>query len=127
VASVPVPGVDFPQSYADLLAWFRSDEDALDYLEWLRWGECGYVCPACDADCGWRLRPGLWSCQLCSRRVSVTAGTIFDRTRTPLTVWFTAAWMMTASKQGVSAAELRRRSASVRIRRRGRCFTAIDP
>jgi hypothetical protein len=36
VASVPVPGVDFPQSYADLLAWFRSDEDALDYLEWLR-------------------------------------------------------------------------------------------
>lgn len=86
VASVPMPGVDFPQSYADLLAWFRSDEDALDYLEWLRWGECGFVCPACGADCGWRLRPGLWSCQLCSRRVSVTAGTIFDRTRTPLTV-----------------------------------------
>lgn len=101
-----VEGSLFVISHPDDVSWCRVESRVA--FTWLRWGEWGFVCPACDADCGWRLRPGLWSCQLCSRRVSVTAGTVFDRTRTPLTVWFTAAWMMTASKQGVSAAELRR-------------------
>jgi transposase-like protein len=38
----------------------------------------------------------------------VTAGTIFDKTRTPLTVWFTACWMFATEKDGVSALSLRR-------------------
>ena len=39
----------------------------------------------------------------------MTAGTIFDRTRTPLTVWFTACWMFaTAKKDGISALGLQR-------------------
>jgi transposase-like protein len=38
----------------------------------------------------------------------VTAGTIFDKTRTPLTVWFEACWMFTTSKDGVSAQSLQR-------------------
>ena len=40
---------------------------------------------------------------MCGRQTSVTAGTIFHRTRTPLPTWFTAAWLMTGQKQGVSA------------------------
>lgn len=41
--------------------------------------------------------------------MSVTAGTIFDKTRTPLTTWFAAAWYMTNQKTaGVSAKGLRR-------------------
>jgi len=47
-------------------------------------------------------------CAGCDRRVSVTAGTIFDKTRTPLTVWFDAAWLLVNSKTGVSATQLRR-------------------
>ena len=39
---------------------------------------------------------------------SVTAGTIFDRTRTPLTVWFTACWLFTTGKDGISALSLKR-------------------
>ncbi len=50
-----------------------------------------------------------WWCEACRRRVSVTAGTIFHGTRTPLTVWFAAARQMTAGKNGVSAATLHRR------------------
>ena len=42
------------------------------------------------------------------RRTSVTAGTIFDRTRTPLTVWFTACWLFATQKDGVSAQSLQR-------------------
>ena len=47
-------------------------------------------------------------CVGCGRRVSVGAGTVFHRTRTPLTVWFEAACPMMASKQGVSALTLQR-------------------
>ena len=42
------------------------------------------------------------------RRTSVTAGTIFDRTRTPLTVWFTACWLFATQKDGISAQSLQR-------------------
>lgn len=35
-------------------------------------------------------------------------GTIFHRTRTPLMVWFAAAWYMTSAKNGVSAKTLHR-------------------
>jgi transposase-like protein len=38
----------------------------------------------------------------------VTAGTLFDRRRTPLTVWFTACWMFAAQKDGISALSLQR-------------------
>jgi len=38
----------------------------------------------------------------------VTARTIFDRTRTPLTVWFTACWLFATAKDGVSALSLQR-------------------
>ena len=47
-------------------------------------------------------------CAGCSHRTSVTAGTIFDRTRTPLTVWFTACWLFLTAKDGVSALSLQR-------------------
>jgi len=47
-------------------------------------------------------------CSDCGRRTSVTSGTVFHRTRTPLTVWFEAAWLMMASKQGLSALNLQR-------------------
>jgi hypothetical protein len=40
--------------------------------------------------------------------VSVTAGTIFHGTRTPLTLWFAAAWEMTSQKNGISALGLKR-------------------
>ena len=45
----------------------------------------------------------------CGSRTSVTAGTIFDRTRTPLTVWFTACcWLFATGKDGISALSLKR-------------------
>ena len=45
---------------------------------------------------------------MCGRQVSVTAGTIFHRTRTPLRLWFAAAWEMTSQKHGVSALGIQR-------------------
>jgi transposase-like protein len=88
-------------------AWFRTDADCLDYLEWLRW-PAGFVCPACGHEAGWRLGDGRFMCGGCGGRTSVTAGTIFERTRTPLTVWFTACWLFSTGKDGISALSLRR-------------------
>ncbi len=103
----PSSGVDYPGSYADLRAWFPTDGACLDYLDWLRWRD-GFCCPLCGATKAWRLADGRWSCGGCARRVSATAGTIFHGTRTPLTVWFAAAWQMISQKHGISALGLKR-------------------
>ena len=100
-------GVGYPDSYAELRAWFDQDWKCLDYLDWLRWPE-GFVCPHCGSDRGWREPDRRWRCAGCDRRVSATAGTIFHGTRTPLTVWFNAAWLLVNSKTGISATQLRR-------------------
>ena len=88
-------GRDFPRNYAELRAWFPDDDACLDYLQWLRWPD-GFACPGCGetARC-WRTGDGRLWCEGCRRRVSTTSGTIFHRTRTPLTVWFAVAWYMT--------------------------------
>src|SRR5664280_2568112 len=93
----PTAGRDYPRSYAQLRGWFDEDGKCLDYLDWLRWPD-GFVCPRCVSDHGWRAPDLRWRCAGCDRRVSVTAGTIFDKTRTPLTVWFTAAWLLVNSR-----------------------------
>lgn len=100
-------GVHYPASTGDFLAWFGSDADCLDYLEWLRWPK-GFVCPRCDRSDGWRMADGRFACVGCEARTSVTAGTIFDRTRTPLTVWFHACWLFATNKDGISAQSLQR-------------------
>lgn len=106
-ASALRPGRDYPRNYAELRAWFPDDEGCLDYLDWLRWPD-GFVCPRCGILGRWRLSDGRYWCEGCRRRISVTAGTIFHRTRTPLTVWFAVAWHMTSAKNGVSAKTLQR-------------------
>ena len=88
-------------------AWFRTDADCLDYLCWLRWPE-GFVCPECGHRLAWELADGRYECRECHERASVTAGTIFDRTRTPLTVWLMACWLFTTQKDGISALSLKR-------------------
>jgi transposase-like protein len=107
VAADPVRGVDYPATYQQLLRWFPDNDACLEYLGRLRW-EDGFVCPACGGDRFWRTGAGLWMCRACQRRTSVTAGTIFHRTRTPMSTWFAAIWFVTSQKNGVSAQGLQR-------------------
>ena len=103
----PRVGTHYPRSTGEFQAWFRTDADCLDYLDWVRWPG-GFTCPSCGHAGGWRLGDGRYECAGCHGRTSVTAGTIFDRTRTPLTVWFTACWLFATQKDGVSAQSLQR-------------------
>ena len=68
----------------------------------------GFVCLDCAHAGGWRLADGRLMCAACGVRTSPTAGTIFHRTRTPLTVWFTACWLFATQKDGISALSLQR-------------------
>lgn len=106
--SQPIPHIDYPGTFQEFLAWFPDDQACQDYLAGLRWAD-GFVCPACGVVAEpWRTGRGLWMCRSCGRKTSVTAGTIFHRTRTPLTTWFAAMWMVTSQKNGVSALGLQR-------------------
>jgi transposase-like protein len=54
------------------------------------------------------VRAVLFQCAACGHQTSVTAGTIFQDSRTPLTTWFRAMWWLTNQKTGVSALGLQR-------------------
>lgn len=105
----PRAGIDYPRHWHELLAWFPDDGACLRYLERLRWGE-GFVCRFCGLLGGewWRMGDGLRRCKRCRGETSVTAGTIFAGTRTPLRSWFAAVWYVVNQKQGVSALGLQR-------------------
>ena len=107
VTTNPVRGVDYPGTYQQLQAWFPDNQACLDYLARLRW-PAGFSCPACGHGEYWRTGTGLRMCKECQRRTSVTAGTIFHRTRTPLSTWFAAIWFLTSQKNGMSALGLQR-------------------
>ncbi len=96
-------------SETEFYTQYGTEKQCLDALEQLRWPN-GFVCPACAHDKGHRLktRP-LTQCAKCKTQTSVMAGTIFHRTKLPLTVWFRAMYHLTQSKNGVSAIELMRR------------------
>jgi len=98
---------DYPRTLGELEERFSTEEACLAYLSQLRWPE-GFVCPRCGHGKGWALGRATVQCQACSHQASVTAGTIFHRTRLPLTLWFRAIWWVTSQKTGTSALGLQR-------------------
>jgi transposase-like protein len=105
--SMPKAGVDYPATWPAFEAWFPDDGACREYLTLLRWPD-GFVCPGCSSSDAWQTSRGLWMCQACGRQTSVTAGTIFHRSRLPLRSWFAAMWFVCAQKNGVSALGLQR-------------------
>lgn len=88
--------------------WFPDEAACLKYLEQLRWPE-GFVCPRCGVSAPpYRASRNRLVCSACRAQCSVTAGTIFDKTRTPLRSWLAAVWYVTNQKHGVSALGLKR-------------------
>jgi transposase-like protein len=87
---------------------FPGDTACTAYLTQVRWSG-GFICPSCRvASKPWVESRGRLECSVCHHQTSVSAGTIFDKTRTPLTTWFEAAWHVSAAKNGMSAKTLER-------------------
>jgi len=98
---------DYPKTLLELERRFSTEQACREYLFALRWPD-GFVCPRCDGSQAWPTCRGLWLCRSCRHQASVTAGTLFQDTRTPLTVWFRAIWLLTSQKNGISALGLQR-------------------
>ncbi|WP_193096761.1 transposase [Brevibacterium sp. FME17] len=82
-ASLPRSGQDYPADLVQFRAWFPTDNACRDYIDWLRW-PAGFACPHCQSTNALAEAAG-YRCRSCKKRTSTTAGTIFDKTRTPLT------------------------------------------
>src|SRR5919199_2349023 len=88
---------------------FGTEEACRTALYGMRWRE-GLTCPACGGRsfCQPRTRK-LFQCDRCKRQVRLTAGTVFQDTKPPLTAWFAAIYHLTRSKGGIGSIELGRR------------------
>jgi transposase-like protein len=88
---------------------FGTEQACRKALFEMRWRE-GLSCPACGHKgfCQLKTRE-LFQCNRCKRQVRLTAGTVFQDTKLPLTVWFAAIYHLTQSKNGISSIELGRR------------------
>jgi transposase-like protein len=98
---------DYPRSLEELEARFTTEAACLEYLGALRW-PAGFVCPSCGGTQAWDTTRGLRHCRQCGTQTSVTAGTLFHRTRLPLPLWFRAIWHVTSQKYGANALGLQR-------------------
>jgi transposase len=93
----------------DFFERFSDDDICLHHVMTLRYG-IQRDCPKCAQPTEfYRLtnRPA-YSCKLCGHHIYPCAGTPFERTRTPLQLWFYAMYLFTTTRHGVSAKELQR-------------------
>jgi hypothetical protein len=88
-------------------ARFGSEKACRDYLFRVRWKD-GFRCLRCLGREYWPVRSVLFECANCGHQASLTAGTIFQDTRRPLTDWFRAMFWVTTQKNGANALGLQR-------------------
>lgn len=88
---------------------FPNDDTCLEELMISRFGKTG-ICPSCEKQTKFhRVKSKkVYECQWCGHQISPTAGTIFHKSSTPLTDWFYVMYLMTATRNGVSAKEVER-------------------
>ena len=98
---------DYPRTLLELERRFGTEQACREYLFHLRFPD-GFRCPRCGGDKSWPLQSGRIQCAGCGYQLSATSGTVFQDSRTPLTVWFRAMWWLTSQKNGVSAIALQR-------------------
>ncbi len=98
-----------PLTTAAFFRMFPDDETCLTHLFTVRFGQ-GYTCPSCERPSNWyRIKAErAYSCQWCGNHLHPTVGTPFEKTRTPLQLWFYAIHLFTTTRHGVSAKELQR-------------------
>lgn len=81
---------------------FGTEEDCEKHLFHMRWPD-GYKCPRCEhQEAYYHKNRRLYQCKKCGYQVSLTAGTVFHKTRTPLRKWFWMIFLMSRQKSGIS-------------------------
>lgn len=94
-------------SLAEFQHQYGTEEQCRKALFQWRWSS-GFRCPVCEGDQFCVLFNGRYQCNDCRRQTSLTSGTLFAGTKLSLTVWFLAIFLLTQSKNAMSALELKR-------------------
>jgi hypothetical protein len=100
------PGLSLPEFFK----LYGTEPLCAQALESARWPE-GFACPRCSgaAHCVLRnLGHKVFQCNTCRHQTSLIAGTVFQGTKLPLTVWFLAIYLISQAKTGLSALALKR-------------------
>ena len=104
---------------------FKTDDDCLEWLKNYRWPD-GINCERCGRVTNHYKSPSRpsYQCEFCGNHIHPTAGTIFEKSVTPLRHWFYAIFLMSTTRMGVSAKQLER-ELGVTYKTAWRMFTQI--
>lgn len=95
-------------SFFEFQERFRTEEDCFHHLYKLHWSD-GFRCPKCGHTKAYFMKKRkVFQCANCQNQTSLTANTIFHKTRTPLRKWFWAVYVIGSDKRGCSAKRLSR-------------------
>jgi transposase-like protein len=102
------PVTSAPVNLMDVVEKYSTDDHCREALTHLRWPE-GVRCLKCNGE---NVSPvnerKVYVCNSCKYQFSVTVGTIFHDSHLPLTKWFLVTYLMTESRKGVSANQIKR-------------------
>ena len=99
---------DFPKTAMEFEARFASEEDCRAYWIEARWGG-EPTCARCSSTRVWTIREGTtFECAECGHQTSLTSGTLLEKTRKPLKMWFRAVFEISTRRTGISAKDLQR-------------------
>src|SRR5947207_5530731 len=99
---------DFPKTATAFETRFATEEDCRAYWIAARWGG-EPSCARCNSTRVWTIRDGTtFECADCGHQTSLTSGTLLEKTRKPLKVWFRAIFEISTRRTGISAKDLQR-------------------
>jgi transposase-like protein len=99
---------DFPKTATEFERRFATEEDCRAYWIEARWGGKP-ACARCGSTYVWPVRDGTtFECRDCDHQTSLTSGTLLEKTRKPLKMWFRAVFEISTRRTGISAMDLMR-------------------
>jgi hypothetical protein len=100
----------YGMSIPEFLSHFGTEAQCAEALKRSRWPQ-GFHCPKCSSTQHYLAVQGarkLYQCGDCRLQTSLTAGTLMEHTKLPLTTWFLAIHLISQAKTGISALALKR-------------------
>ena len=109
---MPMNRIQFQRgmSLPEFLRCFGDELQCAQAVKQARWPD-GFRCPRCASATHYVVGHGarkLFQCCDCRHQSSLTAGTLFESTKLPLTIWFLAIYLLSQAKTGLSALALKR-------------------
>ena len=97
-------------SIPEFLGCFGTEAQCAEAIKAARWPG-GFRCPRCDSADHYVVGHGtrkLFQCNGCRHQASLTAGSLMEHTKLPLSTWFLAIYLISQAKTGLSALALKR-------------------